>query len=248
LVLVDFAKLIGSEVRAAKTAHEDALAQNDLQNTPITNEKYLKVKKVHEDYIDKLLKREDYNIVGMVYLGDTSAQLGKTDEARGLYQKIIEKTDSDPKFQASAEKYLTRVRVQLVGLLRDEGKFEEAVKQMDQLIAKHPNSLEPKVEKAKILQAWAKKDPTKYDESISLWTTVQLSLAKQKSPEYFDAIYNTGECLVEQSLAVKDPAKAATAYKLIYSIMSRYPKLDSEETVAKYKVLLKRATAAESKK
>jgi hypothetical protein len=136
-----------------------------------------------------------------------------------------------------------------VGLLRDEGRFEEAVKQADALIASHPRALEPLVVKAQILQAWAAKDPKHYDDCVAQWTKIRLMLGRmpRKPPEYYEAIYNAAACLVEQSRAIKSSEKALQAEQLLKSTLTLSPNLDGPENVTRYNTLLKRAQAAQGK-
>ena len=61
----------------------------------------------------------------------------------------------------------SRVRAQSIGLLRKQGNFEEALKQVDELIKDFPRALEPLMEKGYILEGLAEKEPARFDQSVS---------------------------------------------------------------------------------
>ena len=66
----------------------------------------------------------------MAFLGDGLASLGKTAEASQVYQGIVERAERDPRFAADARRVMTRVCARLVGLLRQQGKPDEALEQV----------------------------------------------------------------------------------------------------------------------
>src|SRR5690606_19716933 len=113
----------------------------------------------------------------------------------------------------------------------------QALKEVDQLIADNPRSLEPLITKATILQAWARADttdPSKYDQCVAQWTKIRVLLQRmpERPPEYYDAIYNAATCLLEQSAALKDKSKAQLAQQLLNNPLTLTPKLNGPETVA----------------
>ena len=63
------------------------------------------------------------------------------------------------------------------GCSASKSKFDEALKQVDQLIKDNPNALEPLMEKGRILEAWAEKDPAKFDEAVAHWAMLRQRLA-----------------------------------------------------------------------
>ena len=72
--------------------------------------------------------------------------------------------ETDPEFAKRAKKAMSLLRTELLKALRKQEKFDEALKQVDQLIKENPNALEPLMEKGRILEAWAEKDPAKFDD------------------------------------------------------------------------------------
>jgi tetratricopeptide (TPR) repeat protein len=246
---VDIARLLGAETRKADAALEEADASKNLANADGLRKRSADLRTIESQLIQKLLPREQLNFSSLLYVADACGRLGLYSSAREQYQKILRLAESDAKFKADAKNGLTRVRAQLVGLLRDEGRFEEAVKQADELIASHPRALEPLVAKAQILQAWSSKDPKHYDDCVAQWTRIRLMLGRmpRKPPEYYEAIYNAAACLVDQSRAIKDAEKALQAEQLLKSTLTLSPNLDGPQNVTRYNTLLKRAQAAQGK-
>lgn len=250
-VLIDFAKLISLEVKKADAevirvkvvaplnhdSHQPAIAAADA------------TRKVLSQLVTKLSERKEVAIAGLVFLGDTSALVNQHAQARDIYQRVLQRIEKpSPEDDVAAyAKAGTRIRSQLISILRNEGKFEEANKQVDALIAAHPNSLEPKLEKGRILQSWAEKDPARYDECVTHWANIRVLLGriKNRPPEYYEVLYNCAFCLLQQSVATKDPTKALEAGKILKSTMTLSPNLSGPDMVESYKALLtKTATAA----
>ncbi len=248
-VLVDIARLLSAEMRKGDAALEEADASKNLAQGEALRKRSADLRTIESRLIQKLLPREQLQFSSLLYVADACGRLGLYSSAREQYQKILRLAEADAKFRADAKNGLTRVRAQLVGLLRDEGRFEEAVKQADELIAGHPRALEPLLVKAKILQAWAAKDPIHYDDCVGQWTKIRLLLSRtpRKPPEYYDAIYNAALCLVDQSRAIKNPEKALQAEQLLKSTLTLSPNLDGPDNVTRYNALLKRAQAAQGR-
>jgi tetratricopeptide (TPR) repeat protein len=195
-----------------------------------------------------LAAREQLTASALVFVAEQCSNLGLDEEARRVCDRILTKAEQDPQFRQAVDKSLTRVRLQLVGLLRRKGQFDAAAKTADELIQSHPNALEPLLEKGRILQAWAEKDPQRYEDCVAHWTRVRLLLARvQPRPaEYYDAVYNAAAALVAQGRLKKDASKAQQAEKLLKSTLALDPDLNGPETVARFHALLKTATAPAS--
>jgi tetratricopeptide (TPR) repeat protein len=197
------------------------------------------VKQVVLSLADKMATRQQLSVSGLIFLGDTCGALLANARAREVYQRALATVDKDPAAKESAGKATTRVRAQLISLLRNEGKYDEATKQVDALLVEHPNALEPLMEKGLILQAWAQRDPKRYDECIAHWTNVRVLLGRMKTrpPEYYDVLYHAASCLLAQAKATKDPAKALQAEQMMKSTLTLSPKLNGPDTVARYTAL-----------
>ncbi len=142
---------------------------------------------------------------------------------------------------------MTRVRAQLAGLLRKESKFEEAIALVDQLIKDNPNSLEPLMEKGRILNDWSEQDPAHFDDAVAHWAMLRTRLEplRKKLPEYYDVMYNVAACLVREAEKSDDKKivtdRARTAEQVLNYALVTSPKLSGPDTVERYKVLLKKA-------
>ena len=103
------------------------------------------------------------------------------------------------------------------------------------------------MEKGRILEAWAEKDPTKFDAAVTHWATLRnrLQPMRQKPAEYYEVMYNVAKCLVRESEKSNDKAikidRANKAEKVLKSALTLSPKLNGPDTVARYKVLLNKA-------
>jgi tetratricopeptide (TPR) repeat protein len=163
--------------------------------------------------------------------------------ARDIYARLLESIDKDPEAKKTAGAAVTRIRSRQVGLLRADGRLEDANKVVDALLKAHPNALEPMLEKGYILEAIAERNPKRSDECVAHWTDLRLRLGKTKPvpPEYFEVLYNCARVLVRQSRATKDKEKALTAEKMLKSTLTLTPRLSGADMVAKYQALLKAA-------
>ena len=113
---------------------------------------------------------------------------------------------------------------------------------MNELIKQNPKSFDALFEKGRILQAWAETDPKCYAEAIDVWTTLRTALARQpqKTPEYYEVVYNAAFCLVSQASIAKDAQKIADARQLLKTTMTLSPSLSGPDMVTKYKALLEK--------
>jgi hypothetical protein len=141
---------------------------------------------------------------------------------------------------------LIKVRAQLIGLLRADKKYEEALSQADKLIeVTGGKNLDALMERGRILQGWAEQDPAHLPDAVAHWTDLRLKLqsirAGKKPDELFEVMYNAAYCLVQESKATGDRSKAGDAEKMLKSVLIQNSKLNGPDTVAKYKVLLAEA-------
>lgn len=244
-VLIEFAKQVKGEWK--KAAAELIAAEQSQEEGRINNAKM--AENTHRESLSKVLEklnaRKQYDLGGLVFLAESSLEIGLNEKARDQFQAIIDRANSDPAFAKLAAKALTRVRAQLIGLLRAEKKYEEALSQVDALLKEQPNALEPLIEKGNILQALAETDPKRYDEAVKWWTSIRLKLQNapgKKPPAYYEVIYNCAFCLVAQKQAEKN----AQAAKLLNATLALSPALDGPDRVEKYKALLKQIPATKA--
>jgi len=253
-VLVEFAKLLDMErkkVVASVTELETTTKDAELNAAKARLES---VQELLGKILVKLAERQEVSLAGMVFIGDTLGTIGKTAEASEEYQKIIKRTETDPEFAKRAKRAMTRIRAQLIGVLRKEGKFEAAMKEVDQLIKDNPRALEPLMEKGRILEGWAEEDPAHFKEAVGHWVMLRSKLQRirgKKPPEYYDVMYNVAACLVREAEKSKDKtttkARAMDAERVLKSALVLSPKLNGPDTVARYKVLRDKAISLQGR-
>lgn len=266
-VLIEFAKQVKGEWKKAAAELIAANAAAKMNSTTAEGEEDGRVKNAklaeanNRDALAKLLEklnaRKQYDLSGLVFLAETSSEIsqveGLEDEARAgfqnkareQFQAILDRANSDPAFAKQAAKAMIRIRSQLIGLLRTEKQYAEALPQVEALLKEQPNALEPLMEKGNILQALAEEDPKRYDEAAKWWTSIRLKLQNQpgkKPPAYYEAVYNCAFCLAAQKQADKNTQAA----QLLNATLVLAPNLDGPDRVARYKALLKQLPTAKS--
>lgn len=244
-VLIEYTKIIqadwkrtAADLIVAEQSKEEGLLNNATTAEKASREEFTKL-------LTKLSERKQYDLAGLIFLAEASKEIGLTDKSREQFQAILDRANSDPAFAKAAAKAMTRVRAQLIGLLREAGSFEEALKQIDALLKEQPNALEPLMEKGNILQTLAEKDPKKYEEAVKQWTTIRLKLQSlpKKPKEYYEVIYNCAFCLVAQ----KQAEKYTQAAQLLNGTLALAPELDGPDRVEKFKALQKQIPASAAK-
>ncbi len=254
-VLIEFAKMIKGEWKkgaAELIAAEESKEEGRINNAKLseTNTKEALVK-----LLEKLNERKQYDLAGLVFLAESSLEISQSltdkpredfqNKARDQFQAIIDREQSDPAFAKVAAKAMNRVRSQLIGLLREEKKYPEALAQVEALLKAQPNALEPMIEKGNIMQALAESDPKKYDDAVKWWSGIRNKLQNQpgkKPPAYYEVVYNTAFCLAAQ----KQPEKSTQATQLLSATLALAPALDGPDRVEKYKALLKQLPAVKA--
>jgi hypothetical protein len=197
--------------------------------------------------VGRLAARKEQSLAARIYLADTSAELGDTDAARKLYQEILAHSDGDAAFAKEHAAALARIRSQLVGLIRRKAKtpeeFQEGLKQVDELIAAYPNALAPRMERGRLLQAWAQFDAAKLGDAVAHWTQLRtrLARARRKPPEFYEVVYNAAQCLATDALKTGNREKALQAEQLLNATLVLSPNLSGPEMVAQYQELLREA-------
>jgi tetratricopeptide (TPR) repeat protein len=246
-VLIDFARRLDFERKKIVGAVTELEAANKTDELKAARDKQASLEKMLGVFLDKLAKRQEISLGGMMFLGDALSAVGKTNEAGDIYKKILNRAQADPDFAKSAARAVTSVRAKLVGLLRQQRKFAEALKECDELLKAHPRALEPLMERGQILEGLSQQDPTQFSEAVAHWAKLRglLQNMRPTPPEYYEVIYHVAWCLMSEANQSKDPKvvkdRANTAEKVLKSTLFLNPKLNGPDMVAKYKVLLSRA-------
>jgi tetratricopeptide (TPR) repeat protein len=227
------------------------------------------VKEMLADMLKKLASRQKMTPPTLVYIGNLFDAIDMANEAEQQYRSVLDRAKDDPEFIKDKEnaKLVNAVRAKQVSILRKRGKYQEAVDVATNLINQFPNALEPLVERARIYQDWATRDPSKFDDAIAGWTEIRRRLDKTmarpepKNPNerasyrglqasYYEAIYNAASCLLAQAKRLQTSDKAAAAQKaklgeqLLTAVLQSHPKLDGTEATQKKFTAIKAQLAA----
>ena len=246
-VLVGFARLLDLERKKAEARVTELENAGNTDELAAAKTQLASVTALLGKTLVKLSEREELGLGHMVFLGRALNTVGMTAEASQQFQKVLRRTETDPEFAKRAQKAMSLIRTELLKVLRKQEIYEEALKQVDQLIKENPRALEPLMEKGRILEAWAEKDPTKFDEAIGHWTVLRSRLQgmRKKPDEYYDVMYNVAKCLVREAETSNDRPvvldRAKKAEQVLKAALVLSPKLNGPDTVAKYKVLLDKA-------
>ena len=243
-VVVDLTKLLNKEALRLEGAVITDGANPDA--TAKSKAALESLRKHFADTLNLLAERKELTTPQLIYLGDVAAKLGNSDQSRDFYLRgiaaLAPANPGDP-----VDPAITRVRAKLIGVLRDEGKLEEALRQAEELVKAHPHALEPLLEKGRILLSVAKGAPERYEECVGHWTNLRLMLSKvqPRPPEYYEAIYNVAFSLFEQAKATNSSEKSTQGVQLLRSTLVLSPNLSGPDMVAKFNQLLKSAPGAD---
>ena len=243
--LVDYAKLVE---RIYKQAQLDALAAAKEENETKKGAAQAKAEEYqpkHKALIEQLGTRKVLSLASCIYLAE-AAQAEKSNAiARDLFLAIVAR-EKEPNFVPATpggKGAMIRVRSQLAGLLRAEGKFDEAISQVNALIiATESKAIEPLIEKGRIMQAKYDTDTTKtaaLDEAITYWSDLRLRISKiaKKPPEYYEIVLNLATCFKAKYDSKKEEKDAKTAAQLLSTTLALSPSLSGPDMVVSYNKL-----------
>ncbi|MCE9555007.1 MAG: hypothetical protein K8T91_16760 [Planctomycetes bacterium] len=248
-LLFNVLRFLVQDLRKAEGEEIDAKESNDSAAIEKAADRVNKSSKRTGELLVVIVQQKQHSPATLVFVADTCLKVGMKAEGQALYRWILDEAARNPDFKTKAGASVLRIRAALVGLLIEEKKYAEALRQIDLLLQEHPKALDLLVTRGKILHAWAKTDPKRYDEAIGQWNSVRVMLAgmPKKPPEYYDAIYNLADCLIIKSQLEKKPDSANQAEKLLSGVMVLTPDLNGPDTVARFKVLIKRAAKAQGR-
>lgn len=246
-VLIEFLRNVKFEWKKAEadviSSGSDSAAHEAATKAAASNKELL------SKLLTKLAARKELDLAAMIFIADSASDAGLSQQARDTYQVVLERS-KDPAFLGKNASALTRVRAQLIGLLRTEQKYAEALAQAEQLVKDNPTSLDALMEKGRILQSWAEQDASKLQPAVAHWTELRLLLQRMRKrpPDYYEVVYNVALCLVLEAETGMDKAtKANQAEQLLKSALILSPKLNGPDTVARYKVLIDKAIALQGR-
>lgn len=249
-LLLSFALALDKETKNAEAALTKATSANDQK----ARQEALAYRDRMIESLGKVMKRlaqkKQLSTSQKIYIADKCSMAGLDEDATVLYEAVLALAEEG---DAVAQKYATFCRTKRIGLLRKQGKFDQAAAEVDKLIDANPKALEPLVEKGRVLQAWAEQDPSMFDKAVAHWNFIRNKLEglKKKPREYFEVIYYAADCVrlqAEKAAASGDKktavTKATDGAKWLTSAMVLNSKLSESkepdvEMIAKYDALLK---------
>jgi tetratricopeptide (TPR) repeat protein len=191
--------------------------------------------------LDKLRSRHNFSLSDEVYLGTVCRDLGRRTQAIAMFQAALAQAAKELTHPApQTARVLTQVRLLLVDLLREEHRFADALPEADRLIQENPNSIEPLIKKAQILQGWSETKDDQLDAAVAQWKRVSAKLQSfaPRPPEYYEAVYNAADGLLKQAARSHDPTKTTEAEKQLKAALAWNPNLSGKEMVQRYQALL----------
>ncbi len=244
--LIEYTKQVEQSLKKFQMTAIEAEKEENATKQTEAETKAEAVQGRFKELIDEMSKRKDLSMPSSLYLAETMLRAGNTEGARGQFELIIQRsTQAGYLPPQGGEQAMIRVRSQLAGLLRAEGKFPEALAQIQALILQTKGAaLDPLMEECRLLEAQAEKEPAKLDEAINKWVTLRTraSKAKTKPPEYFDIVYELARCYMKKYQAGKDKEIAKQAEALLKSTLALSPQLNGPDTVTKYNAMIDEAT------
>jgi tetratricopeptide (TPR) repeat protein len=237
-LLYSVIKLLEKEIQK-----QDGLALSLKDATSIEKAKGAaeKARTVYRQLLEKLAPRQQLTVSQLALLGDACRDAGLFDQAGDLYLRIFKRKD-DPSFMAEKnnQNALNHALVALAGLYCNQGDFEKALAAVNSLIEKHPNVLEPLMEKGRILLALAKKDPDKFSNAVAHWADLRVRLERMAHPpkEYYEVVYNCSVCLASEAKSQQDKAKLLQAEQLLKATIFKHPELSGDDMKNNYNRLI----------
>ncbi|MCC6127038.1 MAG: hypothetical protein IT426_18925 [Pirellulales bacterium] len=246
--LASIARLLNEKLKTAE-ASVAAGQGGDPQKLAAATARRDALKERFRKLIEPLGNRKAHALADLVFLGGVCFNLDLAEEGGRIYQNLLDRAKDDPEFARNSDKALVYARSQLIGVLRSQGKLDEALKQADELAAKYPRALSPKMTRADILEDLSRQDSKKLDDAIAQWAEIRLLLNREnpKRPEYFEVVYKIAKGLYWQYEKSKDKSKLVPAEQLLKTTLVQYANLSGPDEVARYKELLERIQEAKGR-
>lgn len=244
--LIEYTKQIDANLKKQQMTAIEAEKEENATKKTEAEAKVEELGTKHKALVGDMAKRRDLSLASSVYLAEALLKFGEKDAAKAQYEMIIQRS-GQPGYlpQQGGDVAMIRVRSQLAGLLREEGKFDEALKQIQALIAQTGGKiLDPLIEECRLLETQGEMEPAKLDEAINKWSALRNRMSKlpKKPPEYYEIILGVGRCMLKKYEATKDKGQADQCEKLLKSTLALSPQLNGPDTVAKYNDMLDRCT------
>ena len=113
---------------------------------------------------------ESYLSIGKELLGKDGASTPESEDyfakAIAVCKKLVASIDANPSFAPSADSK-TSTLLKVCEILRYQGKYPVAYKNLQGILAKSPNNVDAQWEAASLLEAWGRVDPVNYTKSMA---------------------------------------------------------------------------------
>ncbi len=87
-----------------------------------------------DEFLGKLITRQQLSLPELIAIGDGAGEIGNSVLAKQAYQRVLDTGNALPQKTPQVQAALIRVQSAFVGLLRASGEYEEAMKQVEELI------------------------------------------------------------------------------------------------------------------
>jgi hypothetical protein len=245
-VLIETVKMLNDKRKQAEEAAAEASASGKPGAADEARGTLRSINALLDKLLSKVSSRKELSLPAAAYFADVCMASGMPDVAKTTYLRVADRAAKDPAYAKTSQKALMRVRAQLVDLLKETGDYEEAYKQVSQLVAANPRALDLLMTQGRILQSWSERDASRYEKAVTHWAKLRNTLQgmAKKPPEYFEATYNLAAALYGQAGRTPDKTQAAEKIKqaeqLLKSTLILSPNLSGPEIVDKYESLLKK--------
>ncbi len=258
--LLDFAKLLDVERKKAEAIGTAAVGAADTQAAA---DRVAAMQEILGKLLKKLATREKFSAAGMVWTAETCSTIGLDEAAEQQCQGFLKRVKDDADFAAKGGKQgETRVRTLLIRIESNQGKFDAAEKEVEDLIKRNPRALEPKLLQCHILEAWGAKVPAKFAEAVTAWDTLRRSMERMprdrrgnRPTEYFEAAYSEALCLYTDAKKLDKQGDkpgaadmAKKAQQVLKSILFQNSKMSDVAMKAKYEKLIDQAEILQGRK
>jgi hypothetical protein len=247
--LLRFAQLLDGE---RKKAEADVIREVDATKSEAAKARVAGMNKMLGDLLTKLASRENVPVNDLPWVAKTSSTVGQDTAAKAQCERFLKRVERDPKQFRGAKQAqaVTLVRTLLVHLLGKTGEYEEALRQVADLIAANQRALDPRVEQCRLLYAWAMKDPGQLVPAQKACEALRSSLDRiqsKKPPEYYEVVYLEALCLCTQAEELDKKGEKATAAdaakkaaQILKYAMFNNKDLDGPDRVEQYKKVIER--------
>lgn len=196
------------------------------------------------------------------WVAETFASLGAgfddneqvlNDDARKYYERSIAAFQNLLSVSQLDPKLATQIRVRMAAVKASMHQFQDALNDLQQVLAQNPSAINVQVEAAQILQRWARSDPSKYRDAISgiqgspVWGWGQIAGKTQQYKQFRDVFYQAryrmAECqfeLAQTQQGEERTKRLAAARRSITQTKQLYPTLGGDKWTQLYDELLTR--------